>query len=117
MFIRHEIKLNRAVSFLSLMLLALAVACNGQEEITATAVPTPPAATAMSATPTAAPAATIAAPAATKLPTELSPTPVILPGAAKVAFSSNRNARFEIYVMNPDGSEPIRLTNHPEVDT
>ena len=30
----------------------------------------------------------------------------------KIVFSSYRNGNFEIYMMNPDGSEQIRLTNH-----
>ncbi|MYB94529.1 hypothetical protein F4054_21625 [Candidatus Poribacteria bacterium] len=27
-------------------------------------------------------------------------------------FSSNRNGNFEIYMMNPDGSQQVRLTKH-----
>ena len=30
----------------------------------------------------------------------------------KIVFSSNRNGNSEIYMMNPDGSQQVRLTNH-----
>ena len=30
----------------------------------------------------------------------------------KIIFSSYRNGNSEIYMMNPDGSEQVRLTNH-----
>ena len=30
----------------------------------------------------------------------------------KIIFSSHRNGNFEIYMMNPDGGEQVRLTNH-----
>ncbi|MFC1538249.1 T9SS type A sorting domain-containing protein [Candidatus Latescibacterota bacterium] len=33
-----------------------------------------------------------------------------------IAFSSNRDGNFEIYVMNPDGSNQTRLTNSPGTD-
>ena len=33
-----------------------------------------------------------------------------------VLFESNRNGNPEIYMMNPDGSQPMNLTNHPETD-
>jgi Tol biopolymer transport system component len=36
--------------------------------------------------------------------------------AAKIAFSSNRDGNFEIYVMNADGSAQTRLTNNAEWD-
>ncbi len=35
---------------------------------------------------------------------------------AKIAFSSNRDGNDEIYVMNPDGSEQVRLTNNAAAD-
>ena len=38
-------------------------------------------------------------------------------GTGPVAFVSNRNGNPEIYVMDPDGSNQVRLTNHPNVDT
>jgi Tol biopolymer transport system component len=34
----------------------------------------------------------------------------------KIAFESNRDGNLEIYVMNPDGSNPTRLTNNPSED-
>ena len=34
----------------------------------------------------------------------------------KIVFSSNRNGNFEIYMMNPDGSQQVRLTNHRASD-
>ena len=30
----------------------------------------------------------------------------------KILFSSDRNGNYEIYMMNPDGSQQVRLTNH-----
>ena len=36
--------------------------------------------------------------------------------AGKIVFSSNRNGNFEIYIMNPDGSQQVRLTNHRASD-
>src|SRR5262249_37103884 len=35
----------------------------------------------------------------------------------KIAFSSDRDGNSEIYTMNPDGSNQVRLTNNPGVDT
>ncbi len=37
------------------------------------------------------------------------PAPLI----GKIAFTSNRDGNYEIYVMNPDGSNVARLTNNP----
>ncbi|MYB00014.1 hypothetical protein F4X90_10110 [Candidatus Poribacteria bacterium] len=34
------------------------------------------------------------------------------PTTEKIVFSSNRNGNFEIYMMNPDGSQQVRLTKH-----
>ena len=34
------------------------------------------------------------------------------PASAKIAFSSWRDGNLDIYVMNPDGSEEVRLTHH-----
>ena len=33
-----------------------------------------------------------------------------------VLFETNRDGNSEIYVMNPDGSQPMNLTNHPDND-
>lgn len=38
------------------------------------------------------------------------------PTSAKIAFSSWRDGNLDIYVMNPDGSEEVRLTHHPATD-
>lgn len=35
---------------------------------------------------------------------------------SKIAFASNRDGNQEIYVMNVNGSNQIRLTNSPEAD-
>jgi Tol biopolymer transport system component len=34
----------------------------------------------------------------------------------RIAFATDRDADFEIYAMNSDGSNPVRLTNSPGVD-
>ncbi|WP_225990646.1 TolB family protein [Bacillus luti] len=36
---------------------------------------------------------------------------------SKIAFSSNRDGNFEIYVMNPDGSNQTNITNNPADDS
>ena len=38
------------------------------------------------------------------------------PNRAKIVFTSTRNSNAEIYVMNADGSQQIRLTHHPGDD-
>jgi len=40
----------------------------------------------------------------------------ILYKQTKIAFASNREGKFEIYVMNADGSEQTNLTNNPADD-
>ncbi len=40
--------------------------------------------------------------------------PAVSPDGRRIAFSSARTGRSEIYVMNADGSNPVRLTNLPE---
>ena len=39
------------------------------------------------------------------------------PEQTKIAFESNRDGNWEIYVMNADGSEQTNLTNNPAMDT
>ena len=36
---------------------------------------------------------------------------------ARIAFMSDRDLHWEIYVMDNDGGNPRNLTNHPEDDT
>ena len=42
------------------------------------------------------------------------PPPPEFPHA--IVFSSNRDGKFEIYVMNADGTNQVRLTNNPSFD-
>jgi Tol biopolymer transport system component len=42
--------------------------------------------------------------------------PTWSPDGTKIAFHSDRDGNFEIYVMNADGSEQTRLTNNPADD-
>ena len=39
------------------------------------------------------------------------------PATAKIVFSSTLDGNAEIYMMNPDGSQRVRLTNHPRRDS
>ena len=39
------------------------------------------------------------------------------PFSTKVAFTTDRDGNSEIYVVNPSGSSPTRLTNNPALDT
>ena len=39
------------------------------------------------------------------------------PDGTRIAFTSNRDGNPELYVMNRDGSNVRRLTNHPGIDT
>src|SRR6516225_3747079 len=34
----------------------------------------------------------------------------------KIVYESNRNGNFELYLCNADGSNPVNLTNTPDVD-
>jgi TolB protein len=43
--------------------------------------------------------------------------PAWSPDGSRIAFMSNRDGNLEIYVMNKDGSNLRRLTNHPANDT
>ena len=38
------------------------------------------------------------------------------PTTPKIVFTSARDGNREIYIMNPDGSEQVRLTDHPGND-
>ena len=39
------------------------------------------------------------------------------PGTAKIVFTSRRDGNFEIYIMNPDGSDQTNLTQHRAKDS
>lgn len=43
--------------------------------------------------------------------------PVWSPDGSKIAFASDRDGNWEIYVMNADGSNPKYLTNNLAEDT
>jgi hypothetical protein len=43
-------------------------------------------------------------------------TPGVVTAEGKIAFSSNRDGNYEIYVINTDGSGLTRITNHPAND-
>jgi TolB protein len=43
--------------------------------------------------------------------------PAWSPDGARIAFTSNRDGNPELYVMNRDGSNLRRVTNHPAIDT
>jgi Tol biopolymer transport system component len=45
-----------------------------------------------------------------------SENPVWAPDGTQIAFQTDRDGNFEIYVMNADGSDQRRLTNHPGDD-
>lgn len=49
-------------------------------------------------------------PSVTPAPTEVPPPPCL------IAFDSDRDDNREIYVMEPDGGNPLNLTNHPADD-
>ena len=46
-------------------------------------------------------------------PSTPSPTPTPV---AQIAFTSKRDGNYEVYVMNSDGSNQVRLTNNPSDD-
>ena len=43
--------------------------------------------------------------------------PAWSPDGTQLAFTSNRDGNPELYVMNADGTDVRRLTNHPDIDT
>jgi TolB protein len=86
---------------------------------TATATPLP-SATLTPVTPTQTPVIIIVT--STPLPptlTPILPNPTSTPegGSGTIAFSTNRDGNYEIYVMLPDGSKQTRITNNPASDT
>ena len=43
--------------------------------------------------------------------------PACSPDGSRIAFTSNRDGNPELYVMNSDGTDVRRITNHPAIDT
>ncbi|MHB8135106.1 MAG: substrate-binding domain-containing protein [Anaerolineaceae bacterium] len=79
------------------------------------ATPTTPTDTVQAPAPTSLPTR-IASPTAAPLPT-LQPTPTQTPPIpCTITFDSDRDGNREIYVMGPDGSEPLNLSNNPTDD-
>lgn len=53
-------------------------------------------------------------------PPQLQPTPEptsLFDSGSRIAFASDRDGNYDIYIMNSDGSEQTRLTNNPASDT
>ncbi|MDE0684866.1 MAG: hypothetical protein OXI63_18250 [Candidatus Poribacteria bacterium] len=46
----------------------------------------------------------------------ISPLFAKAPTTPKILFTSRRDGNLEVYMMNPDGSEQVNLTQHPAVD-
>ena len=46
----------------------------------------------------------------------LTPLMVVVNAQGQIAFSSNRDGNYEIYVMDINGDNPQKLTNHPHAD-
>ena len=44
------------------------------------------------------------------------PVSATAPTTAKILFTSSRDGNYEVYIMNPDGSEQVNLTQHPTND-
>ena len=51
-----------------------------------------------------------------RLTDDMGKAPAWSPDGSQIAFSSNRDGNLEIYVMNSDGSDPRRLTDHADRD-
>ena len=83
---------------LAICLAALLAACGGDQGGAPTRGPSP---TATAERPTVGPTLTATAGA---------------PAAAKIAFESDRDGNYEVYVMNADGSGQTNLTNNPAMD-
>ncbi|NIM95826.1 MAG: hypothetical protein GTO18_19165 [Anaerolineales bacterium] len=77
---------------------------------------TPISPTATSAPPTEIPTET-PQPTATKIPATETLPPLSGSGGGRIVFAAKRHEQYEIYVMNADGTDQRRLTNHPAEDT
>ena len=125
-----------SVGFLAVMvLLAFSTGCEAEPAASPTTTPTDTAAPTNTSAPTATPApidtpvpTDTAAPTDTPVPTpdslvptpntaapELTATPAV-EESSRIAFASDRDGNFEIYVMNADGSGQTRLTDNPAYD-
>ena len=92
-----------------IFLVVLLASCSSNQPVVPTEAPV------IGQTPSLAPTQTTAPPTQTLIPspafTPLPTESAIGGGAGKIAFVSERDGYPEIYVMNPDGSEQIALTN------
>lgn len=90
---------------------ALALAGQAGQPAVPSATPTRPATTSPAGTSSPTRAPSPIPPTDTLPPPTLTAEPTLTGGGAgRIAFSSNRDGDSEIYVMNADGSNPIRLT-------
>ena len=48
--------------------------------------------------------------------TALATDPAFSPDGSRIAFASTRDGNFEIYVMDTDGTNPVRVTTDPQAD-
>lgn len=89
--------------------LIMIASCTSATPVPPTVTATPPPTNTTTPLTTLTPTLT-STPTATPSATPMSvPTP--LGGAAKIAFASTRNGKYDIFIMKPDGSDLIQLTN------
>ena len=50
------------------------------------------------------------------LPLSVHPLFAKAPTTSKILFTSTRDGNYEVYIMNPDGTEQVNLTQHPGAD-
>ncbi len=104
------------IALLTILAALAATGCSTQVEIASTGTPT-------QLSPTTTPTVTKPADTATQVPqpsvtsiptstrTSAPPPPLSGSGGGVLAFTSERDGNFELYLMNADGSDPRRLTN------
>jgi Tol biopolymer transport system component len=86
---------------------------SGQE---ATPTPVPPTPTTVPPTPTPVSPTPTPVPTATPQPSPTPEEPNPPSAQGRIVFASNRDGNLEIYMMNADGSDQVRLTNNPGDD-